>query len=132
MAVSDTHTLASANASQYRRHANRNDTVKHVQKQPSQTFHDAWQSAEDAGEVPARVWRPSNRKNARPEHGLRAAFQAFLGEQGVATNVVDYLVGHEGESVRDVHYGRDLMRNCRAAVDLITPVNWGPASTEPA
>lgn len=96
-------------------------------KKPTQTFHDAWQAATDAEEVPLHVWAPPNRKIARPEHSFRAAFQAHLEELRIPGNVIDFLVGHEDGSVRDMHYGRDLLVAARAAVDEIPAVDWiGP------
>lgn len=40
-------------------------------------------------------------------------------------------VGHEGDSVRDVHYGRELLTAAREAVDGIPAVDWsGPKADE--
>jgi len=77
--------------------------------------------------TPQHVWHPPNRKNGRPEHSFRAAFQAFLVERRVAGDVVDFLVGHAGSGVRETHYGRDLMVASRRAVECLPRVDWSVA-----
>ncbi|MCA9492390.1 MAG: tyrosine-type recombinase/integrase [Myxococcales bacterium] len=88
-------------------------------KKPSETFRMVWQEATDEREVPQHVWAPANRRISRPEHSFRAAFQAHLEERRVPANVIDFLVGHEDGTVRDLHYGRDLLQAAREAVDAI-------------
>jgi integrase len=107
-----------------RRHAKTKDRDEGRTKKPTETFRMTWQEATDAGEVPLHVWAPPNRVISRPEHSFRAAFQAHLEEVRVAGNVIDFLVGHEGDSVREVHYGRELLVAAREAVDGIPPVRW--------
>lgn len=99
-------------------------TVKGPKKKASATYALAWRSATDAGEVPEHVWSPPNRRYDRPEHSLRAAFQACLTDAGVRADVIDFLVGHAGETVRDRHYGRELLELGRAAVNRIPAIVW--------
>lgn len=114
-----------------RNHANASSGPR--TKHPTETFKAAWQAATDAGECPLHVWAPPNREIARPEHAFRAAFQAHLEYVRVAGNVIDFLVGHESETVQDAHYGRDLLDDARAAVDALPPVDWtGPGEALPA
>lgn len=96
-------------------------------KPPAKTLRSAWEAATAANQVPEAVWKPHNRKHSRPDHAFRAGFQAFLTDNRVDGDVVDFLVGHEGESIREQHYGRELLEKARAAVDSIPPVDWtGP------
>ena len=95
----------------------------------SQAFRAAWSSATQAGEARRAVWDPPNRKLARPQHGFRAAFQAFMRSKGVGDEVTDALVGHAGRSVRERHYAgpESLWGRMVEAVALIQPVDWvGP------
>ena len=110
-----------------RRHAKTKDRDEGRTKKPTETFRMTWQEATDAGEVPLHVWAPPNRVISRPEHSFRAAFQAHLEEVRVSGNVIDFLVGHEGDTVREVHYGRELLAAARDAVDGIPPVKWATA-----
>ena len=108
-----------------RRHARTKDRATAGRsKQATVTFRQAWEAATESGEVPRHVWHPPNRKNGRPEHSFRAAFQAFLVEHRVAGDVVDFLVGHAGSGVRETHYGRDLMGASRRAVECLPAVDW--------
>ncbi|MCA9571570.1 MAG: hypothetical protein KC656_27215, partial [Myxococcales bacterium] len=91
-------------------------------KLPTETFKHAW----EASGAPEHVWRPPGRRNSRPEHAFRAAFQAFLKDERVAGDVIDFLVGHHPhgpEALRDRHYGRDLFEHARAAVGLLPPLH---------
>lgn len=109
----------------------RHSTRKYLtQKPPVVTLKAAWERATEAGEVPKHVWAPPNRKFARPDHAFRAFLQAHLRDEGVADDVIDFLVGHEGDGVRDVHYGRDLMDRARDALDALPPVDWAPPGSE--
>lgn len=91
---------------------------------PAKTVLAAWEDATALDGVPRYVWAPPNRKNARPNHGFRAALQAHLTADKAAVDVIDFLVGHAG-NLRSVHYGRDLLDEARAAVDGLPPVDWG-------
>ncbi|MFT6233277.1 MAG: integrase, partial [Myxococcota bacterium] len=97
-----------------RRHTKASKTG-HRQKTPTVTIRKAWEAATEAGEAPVGVWNPATRKNARPLHAVRAAFDAFLIGQGAKPDVVDCLVGRSPSDVRGVHYGRDLEADLRAA-----------------
>lgn len=111
-----------------RRHTTRKAADVSGRKVASQTFRLAWEAATAADEAPTHVWKPEGRRYSRPEHAFRAALQAHLRDQDVREDVIDYLVGHEG-NLRDVHYGRDLDEKCRAALATIPPVDWhGPAA----
>lgn len=90
---------------------------------PTKTFHAAWRAATDADEVPEHVWNPPNRKNARPEHGFRAAVDAYLIGAGVRPDVVDYLVGRNESDIRGRHYGREMLDEARRAVNLLPPID---------
>jgi integrase len=99
----------------------RTDTPK---KAPGETLTEAWEAATAAGEVPRHVWAPPNRKNKRPDHGIRAAFDSFLMGQTNDPEVVDYLVGRNEGSVRGVHYGSaEWIEKCRHVVNLIPPID---------
>lgn len=92
-------------------------------------FKAAWTKAVEAGEARNAVWKPPNRKQARPEHAFRAAFQAHLRLAKVAEPVIDALVGHHSSTTRARHYaGHDtLMDQMREAVDGLPPIDWtGP------
>ncbi len=91
---------------------------------PRSTVFAAWEDASELDGVPRHVWAPPNRINARPEHAFRAAFQAQLTADKVPGDVVDFLVGHQGD-LRGTHYGRDLAADARAAVDGLPPIRWG-------
>ncbi len=94
-------------------------------------FRAAWESAVAAGEARDAVWNPTNRKQARPEHAFRAAFQAHLRIAGVAEPVIDALVGHHSSTTRARHYaGIDtLTAQMRAAVDAMPEIDWtGPGA----
>ncbi len=108
-----------------RRHLTTDRATPH--KKPSETFKAAWRAATEEGEVPLFVWAPDTRKNARPEHALRAAFDAYLLEKGVSAPDLDYLVGRNETDVRAVHYSGDRMQRWRDAVNMVPPVDWlGP------
>ena len=83
----------------------------------------AWQAATEANEVPLKVWAPPNRKNARPDHAFRAAFQGYMGDERVPRDTIDFLVGHGG-GLRGRHYDRDHSEDARDAADELPPVNW--------
>lgn len=92
-------------------------------------FTAAWTAAVAAGEARDTVWRPLTRKQARPEHAFRAAFQAHLRIAGVPEPVIDALVGHHSSTTRAKHYaGLDTLETAmRAAVDGLPPIDWtGP------
>ncbi len=91
---------------------------------PRATVFSSWEDASELDGVPRNVWAPPNRINARPDHAFRAAFQAHLAAGKVAGDVVDFLVGHQGD-LRGTHYGRDLDADARAAVDGLPPIKWG-------
>ncbi|MEQ1501961.1 MAG: tyrosine-type recombinase/integrase [Myxococcota bacterium] len=96
-------------------------------------FRGAWQEATRWGEAREIVWKPANRKVARPEHAFRSAFQATLRSSGVPEEVIDALVGHHGHSTRDRHYvGHDtLVDRMREAVQDLPPIEWrGPLRLE--
>ena len=90
---------------------------------PASVVRAAWQDTTEQDGVPRHVWAPPNRVNARPDHAFRAAFQAHLTAAKVASDVIDFLVGHAGD-LRGVHYGRDLLLDARAAVDGLPPIDW--------
>lgn len=96
---------------------------------PAGVLRASWQDATDHDGVPLYVWAPPNRKNARPDHGFRAALQAHLTAVKVASDVIDFLVGHKGD-LRGVHYGRDLLNDARAAVDDLPAIDWGDEFAE--
>lgn len=92
-------------------------------KLPTETFKIAWRRSG----VPEFVWKPPGRSNSRPEHALRAAYQAFLKDRGVAGDVIDFLVGHHPhgpDALRDRHYGRELFQHAVEAVALIPAIEW--------
>lgn len=73
------------------------------------------------------MWKPRGRKYSRPDHAFRAGYQAFLTDSRVDTDVVDFLVGHAGNGIRETHYGRDFDELARDAVDSIPRIDWtGP------
>lgn len=95
----------------------------------SAAFHAAWEEATKWGETREVVWKPENRKNARPEQVFRAGLQAYLQGRGVEEVVIDALVGHTGKTPRARHYaGADaLFKRMQTAVDLLPPIDWtGP------
>ena len=96
---------------------------------PASVIRDSWQDATTHDGVPKALWAPPNRTNARPDHAFRASLQAHMTEQRVAQDVIDFLVGHAG-GLRAVHYGRDLLKDARAAVDGLPPIDWGDAVAE--
>ncbi|MBT3224565.1 MAG: site-specific integrase [Proteobacteria bacterium] len=106
-----------------RRHSRRNR--EKPKKLPTVSYRRAWEIATEAGEVPLHVWHPRGRKNGRPLHAIRAAFDAYLIEEGVPADVVDFLVGRNEPDVRARHYGREMMVEARRAVNLIPPIDWG-------
>ena len=74
---------------------------------------------------------PPNRKQARPEHAFRAAFQAHQRLAGVAEPGIDALVGHDSSTTRAPHHaGIDtLVPPMRGAVDALPPVDGsGPGA----
>lgn len=94
-------------------------------------FKAAWTAAVAAGEARDTVWRPLTRKQARPEHAFRAAFQAHLRIAGVPEPVIDALVGHHSSTTRAKHYaGLDTLESAmRVAVDGMPPIDWaGPGA----
>lgn len=91
---------------------------------PSESLHTAWSLASEHDQVPDGVWNPPQRKYARPVHSLRAAYQAHMRDIDAPEDIIDYLVGHKGKQVRDVHYGRQLIDKARPWVDKLPAVQW--------
>ncbi|GDX81858.1 hypothetical protein LBMAG42_36690 [Deltaproteobacteria bacterium] len=96
---------------------------------PASVIRASWQDATTHDGVLKGLWAPPNRANARPDHAFRASLQAHLTEQRVSKDVIDFLVGHAG-GLRAVHYGRDLLKDAREAVDGLPPIDWGDAAVE--
>lgn len=96
---------------------------------PASVIRDSWQDATTHDGVLKGLWAPPNRTNTRPDHAFRASLQAHLTEQRVSKDVIDFLVGHAG-GLRAVHYGRDLLKDAREAVDGLPPIDWGDAAVE--
>jgi integrase len=110
-----------------RRHSSRRSTdTESRTHHATVTFREAWESATAACEVRRVTWEPPNRKNARPEHGFRAALQAHMMNERVDADVIDFLVGHEGEGVREKFYARELLEAARVAVDALPAIAWCP------
>lgn len=93
---------------------------------PDATLARAWAAAVAAGEARQEVWSPESRKNARPEHAFRAAFQDHLVRAGVRDEVIDLLVGHAPRTTRAKHYVTESARMdaMRAALALLPPIDW--------
>ena len=101
-----------------------------VRVENTRSIRAGWKAATVAGEVPRHTWDPENRSYARPDHAFRAALQAHLTSERVASDVVSHLVGH-AHGLRGTHYGRNLLPDARAAVDDLPPVDWtGPQPLE--
>lgn len=91
---------------------------------PSPTLRAAWEAATEAGEARREVWCPPTRKQARPDHAFRAAFQAFMESKGVREAVIDHLVGHAPQSVRGKHYAPATEAQLEEAVRLLPAIDW--------
>jgi integrase len=94
---------------------------------PANRIKAAWRAATEAGEAREEVWRPSNRKIARPDHAFRAALQAALVKADVRDEVINALVGHSDGTTRGRHYAGwdERFDAMRRAVALIPPIDWG-------
>ncbi len=91
---------------------------------PAESFSTAWELATELDGVPRGVWNPPQRKNARPVHALRAAYQAHMQDVGCPEDTIDYLVGHKSKSVRGTHYGRAMVESARVWVDTLPAIEW--------
>lgn len=85
---------------------------------------EAWVAATDADEARLEVWNPPNRRKARPDHAFRAAFQALLTDEGIADNVIDWLVGHAPQTTRARHYAQPSPRVLTKAVEFVPRIEW--------
>lgn len=97
------------------------ETQSHL---PTVVLSAAWEEATQAGEARREVWAPRSRKLSRPDHAFRAAFMAYLEEQGVRDSVIDYLVGHAPMSTRRRHYAPPGFEQLQEAVGKLPPIDW--------
>lgn len=91
----------------------------------SMLMHELWNAAVEAGEARAEVGDPTQRRKGRPNHAFRAAFMTGLEQAGVRDKVLDFLVGHHPESVRDRSYVPPDVLELREAVGLVPELELG-------
>ena len=90
---------------------------------------EAWQKATANGGARLEAWNPPNRRKARPDHAFRAAFQAKLADEGVADNVIDWLVGHAPRTTRARHYSRPSELVLVRAIEHVPRIDWQSEGT---
>lgn len=91
---------------------------------PSLTLRRAWEAATTAGEVRRETWQPPGRRNARPDHGIRAAVIAHLRLAGVAPGITKWLAGQAIDMQERFYLGDGAIDLAREAVAKLPEIDW--------